>query len=74
MKMASKKRNEIAKIDIGITEGDRATIAKGLSRLLADSYTLYLMTHNFHWNVTGPIAFDVHGAIHGTVECSGSYR
>jgi len=33
---------------------DRAAIAKGLSKLLADSYTLYLMTHNFHWNVTGP--------------------
>ena len=42
------------KIDIGITETDRAQIAEGLSRLLADTYTLYLKTHNFHWNVTGP--------------------
>ncbi|XGC82481.1 Dps family protein [Bdellovibrio bacteriovorus] len=41
-------------IDIGIKEGDRKKIAEGLSRLLADSYTLYLKTHNFHWNVTGP--------------------
>ena len=42
------------KIDIGISAKDRAAIAQGLSRLLADSFTLYLMTHNFHWNVTGP--------------------
>jgi starvation-inducible DNA-binding protein len=41
-------------IDIGITEKDRKAIAQGLSALLADSYSLYLMTHNFHWNVTGP--------------------
>ena len=41
-------------MDIGINKKDRAKIAQGLSRLLADSYTLYLMTHNFHWNVTGP--------------------
>lgn len=41
-------------IDIGISEKDRKKIAGGLSQLLADSYTLYLMTHNFHWNVTGP--------------------
>lgn len=41
-------------IDIGIAAADRERIAKGLSGLLADSYTLYLMTHNFHWNVTGP--------------------
>ena len=41
-------------IQIGISEADRAAIAKGLSRLLADTYTLYLTTHNFHWNVTGP--------------------
>nr|WP_269458646.1 Dps family protein [Sterolibacterium denitrificans] len=41
-------------MDIGISAGDREKIAKGLSALLADSYTLYLMTHNFHWNVTGP--------------------
>ena len=42
------------KIDIGISHSDRAKIVEGLSKLLADSYTLYLMTHNFHWNVTGP--------------------
>jgi starvation-inducible DNA-binding protein len=41
-------------IDIGITHADRKAVADGLSRLLADSYTLYLKTHNFHWNVTGP--------------------
>ncbi|MFO1408471.1 MAG: Dps family protein [Steroidobacteraceae bacterium] len=41
-------------IDIGIGERKREQIARGLSALLADSYTLYLMTHNFHWNVTGP--------------------
>lgn len=41
-------------INIGIEEKDRKEIAHGLSRLLADTYTLYLQTHNFHWNVTGP--------------------
>ncbi len=41
-------------IDIGISAAEREKIASGLSGLLADSYTLYLMTHNFHWNVTGP--------------------
>jgi len=41
-------------IDIGINKKEREKIARGLSALLADSYTLYLMTHNFHWNVTGP--------------------
>ncbi|ELN4741087.1 DNA starvation/stationary phase protection protein, partial [Escherichia coli] len=41
-------------MDIGISDADRKKIAEGLSGLLADSYTLYLMTHNFHWNVTGP--------------------
>jgi starvation-inducible DNA-binding protein len=41
-------------IDIGISKADRQKIVQGLSALLADSYTLYLMTHNFHWNVTGP--------------------
>jgi len=47
-------------IDIGISASERAKIAKGLSALLADSYTLYLMTHNFHWNVTGPRFNDLH--------------
>ncbi|MDO9488674.1 MAG: Dps family protein [Sphingomonadaceae bacterium] len=41
-------------IDIGIPDDQRKAIADGLSRLLADTYTLYLKTHNFHWNVTGP--------------------
>ena len=43
------------KIDIGIPEKDRRKIAQGPSQLLADTYTLYLKTHNFHWNVTGPM-------------------
>jgi starvation-inducible DNA-binding protein len=51
--MASKK-TQTPEIDIGIAEGERKKIVTGLSALLADSYTLYLMTHNFHWNVTGP--------------------
>jgi starvation-inducible DNA-binding protein len=42
------------KLNIGISDGDRKSIVEGLSRLLADTYTLYLKTHNFHWNVTGP--------------------
>ena len=48
------------KIDTGIPESDRQEIAEGLSRLLADSYTLYLKTHNFHWNVTGPMFQTLH--------------
>ena len=48
------------KIDIGISEKDRKEIAHGLSRVLADSYTLYLKTHNFHWNVTGPMFQTLH--------------
>jgi len=50
----------MATIDIGITEQDRKAIADGLSRLLADTYTLYLKTHNFHWNVTGPMFQTLH--------------
>lgn len=49
-----------AKMDIGILPGDRRKIADGLSALLADSHTLYLMTHNFHWNVTGPMFNTLH--------------
>jgi starvation-inducible DNA-binding protein len=48
------------RINIGIDEGDRAEIAGGLSKLLADTYTLYLTTHNFHWNVTGPMFNTLH--------------
>lgn len=47
-------------INIGISKTDRAAIAEGLSRLLADTYTLYLTTHNFHWNVTGPMFTSLH--------------
>ncbi len=54
------KTKKTARIDIGISEADRAKITKGLSHLLADSYTLYLMTHNFHWNVTGPMFNTLH--------------
>ena len=50
----ARKKIKTPAIDIGIAEGQRKKIVAGLSALLADSYTLYLMTHNFHWNVTGP--------------------
>ncbi|HSN73269.1 MAG TPA: Dps family protein [Steroidobacteraceae bacterium] len=59
--MAKKKKSGGAPaIDIGISGKDRAAIAEGLSRLLADTYTLYLATHNFHWNVTGPMFNTLH--------------
>ncbi|AFZ11112.1 Ferritin Dps family protein [Crinalium epipsammum PCC 9333] len=48
------------KVNIGIDENARKDIAEGLSRLLADTYTLYLKTHNFHWNVTGPMFQTLH--------------
>ena len=47
-------------MNIGISEKDRIEIAEGLKRLLADSYTLYLQTHNFHWNITGPQFRELH--------------
>ena len=47
-------------IKIGITSEDREAIAQGLSKVLADTYTLYLKTHNFHWNVTGPMFQTLH--------------
>ena len=50
----------MTEIDIGINTADRERIAEGLKRLLADSYTLYLQTHNFHWNVTGPQFRELH--------------
>ena len=50
----------VAGIDIGIAVADRREIADGLSRALADSFTLYLKTHNFHWNVTGPMFNTLH--------------
>jgi starvation-inducible DNA-binding protein len=48
------------KINTGIAEGDRKAIVQGLSALLADTYTLYLKSHNFHWNVTGPMFQTLH--------------
>ena len=50
----------VPSINIGISDKDRAAIAAGLARLLADTYTLYLTTHNFHWNVTGPMFNTLH--------------
>jgi starvation-inducible DNA-binding protein len=60
--MAKKAAPEVVSmpIDIGIDEKDRKDIAEGLSKLLADTYTLYLKTHNFHWNVTGPMFQTLH--------------
>jgi starvation-inducible DNA-binding protein len=49
-----------APVDIGIAQEDRAAIAAALAKLLADTYTLYLKTHNFHWNVTGPMFNTLH--------------
>jgi starvation-inducible DNA-binding protein len=57
---AAKSRGKRDTIDIGIAATERRKIARGLSALLADSYTLYLMTHNFHWNVTGPMFNTLH--------------
>lgn len=48
------------KIDIGIPETDRLAVAEGLKKLLADTYTLYLKTHGYHWNVTGPMFHTLH--------------
>ena len=56
----AKKSSKVGAIDIGISAASRKKIADGLSALLADSYTLYLMTHNFHWNVTGPMFNSLH--------------
>jgi starvation-inducible DNA-binding protein len=58
--MAKSKTAGAPAINIGISEKDRAAIAAGLSKLLADTYTLYLTTHNFHWNVTGPMFNTLH--------------
>jgi starvation-inducible DNA-binding protein len=55
----AKKTSSLAP-NIGISDKDRAAIAGGLSKLLADTYTLYLTTHNFHWNVTGPMFNTLH--------------
>ncbi|MGD9997118.1 MAG: Dps family protein [Ilumatobacteraceae bacterium] len=57
--MAAKTKSA-PKVNIGISDKDRAAIAGGLGKLLADTYTLYLTTHNFHWNVTGPMFNTLH--------------
>lgn len=54
------KKGTAPAVNIGISDKDRKKIAEGLSRLLADTYTLYLKTHNFHWNVTGPMFNTLH--------------
>ena len=59
-KSTVKKSDTDIRIDIGISEKDRAAVAHELSKMLADSYTLYLTTHNFHWNVTGPLFNTLH--------------
>jgi len=56
----AKKNVAAPAINIGISDKDRKKIAEGLSKLLADTYTLYLKTHNFHWNVTGPMFNTLH--------------
>lgn len=56
----SKSTTKSPMIDIGIPEKDRLAIANGLSKVLADSYTLYLKTHKYHWNVTGPMFQTLH--------------
>jgi starvation-inducible DNA-binding protein len=60
MKEMKQKAVVAPPIDTGISRKDRAAIAGGLSKLLADNYTLYLKTHNFHWNVTGPMFSTLH--------------
>lgn len=59
-KKKSSPKPAAASVDIGIPEKDLGAIAAGLSHLLADTYTLYLKTHNFHWNVTGPMFQTLH--------------
>uniref|UniRef100_UPI0033417A10 Dps family protein n=1 Tax=Castellaniella defragrans TaxID=75697 RepID=UPI0033417A10 len=59
-KRASSVSSTAVAIDIGISAKDRAAVVDELSKTLADTYTLYLMTHNFHWNVTGPMFSTLH--------------
>ena len=59
-KIAKTSATRDSHINIGISAADRASIVTGLSSLLADTYTLYLTTHNFHWNVTGPMFNTLH--------------
>lgn len=58
--IVTKERVEDMKVDIGISEGSRKAIADALSQVLADSYTLYLKTQNYHWNVTGTLFYPLH--------------
>ncbi len=58
--MGSKKANALPRIDLGIPDKDRKAIASGLESLLADTFTLYMATHNFHWNVKGPMFNTLH--------------
>lgn len=58
--MGKKNASSAPPISIGLSDKDRSAIAKGLNELLADTYTLYLTTHNFHWNVTGPMFNTLH--------------
>ncbi|MFZ3324040.1 MAG: Dps family protein [Usitatibacter sp.] len=60
MKTATLPKAKEHDVDIGIAESQRGAIAEGLSGLLADTFTLYLKTHNFHWNVTGPMFRSLH--------------
>ncbi|WP_279401160.1 Dps family protein [Massilia violaceinigra] len=56
----SSKTSKAPMVDLGIADDDRKQVVEGLSRLLADSYTLYLKTHQYHWNVTGPMFQTLH--------------
>ena len=62
--MATRNKTDLhpssSPVDIGISEKKREAIAQALASLLADTYTLYLTTHNFHWNVTGPMFNSLH--------------
>lgn len=62
---APAKTTDALQIDIGLSAGDRRKVADGLSHFLADSYTLYLKTHNFHWNITGPMFNSLHVMFEG---------
>ena len=59
-KTAASTSRPAMRVDLGISAEGRQAISDGLSRLLADTYTLYLTTHNFHWNVTGPMFNSLH--------------
>lgn len=64
-KPATAMAGDVPQIDIGLSAGDRRKVADGLSHFLADSYTLYLKTHNFHWNITGPMFNSLHVMFEG---------